>query len=436
MEENENNKTVLKTVLKKDLDLKDLVLLGIGNIVGAGIFIILSKIIKYGGNKTIYGIIIVSIISIIMAFCYLEINQRYKSNIGEYLAIKENMGKYIGNISLYIIYLFAILSVVTIVVSLSKYILKFDGVYKIIKDTKQNQMIMSVAFLLVMSIINYLGIDASKMVTNSIGVILLIVLVAIILLCIPQFNIKNISSGNTISYNSFALSTILALFLFNGYDIFVKMHDEVKNEGDIKNGIILSISITTIIYILIILLAISVLGYSKISKSYHIITNLYEATTNPFITFISYIIGFIIMFNTAFITFLGSTRFLYGCGKDDTVHFSKKLSELNKNQAPYYSILLSLIVCIIFALFNNEVLIAIFTNFSCIFLLLLIGLSIIIVRWKNKDNIEDQEKNNHIYGNINNIPIVVVLAIICLFYIFYKIIINNFYIKELYEYDR
>ena len=436
MEENENNKTVLKTVLKKDLDLKDLVLLGIGNIVGAGIFIILSKIIKYGGNKTIYGIIIVSIISIIMAFCYLEINQRYKSNIGEYLAIKENMGKYIGNISLYIIYLFAILSVVTIVVSLSKYILKFDGVYKIIKDTKKNQMIMSVAFLLVMSIINYLGIDASKMVTNSIGVILLIVLVAIILLCIPQFNIKNIKGGNTISYNSFVLSTILALFLFNGYDIFVKMHDEVKNEGDIKNAIIYSISITTIIYILIILLAISVLGYSKISKSYHIITNLYEATTNPFITFISYIIGFIIMFNTAFITFLGSTRFLYGCGKDDNVHFSKKLSELNKNQAPYYSILLSLIACIIFALFNNEVLIAIFTNFSCILLLLLIGISIIIVRWKNKDNIEDQEKNNHIYGNINNIPILVVLAIISLFYIFYKILINNFYIKELYQYDK
>ena len=95
MEEDENN----KIVLKKDLTLKDLVLLGIGNIVGAGIFIILSKIIKYGGNKTIYGIIIVSIISIIMAFCYLEINHRYKSNIGEYLSIKENMGTYIGNIS-------------------------------------------------------------------------------------------------------------------------------------------------------------------------------------------------------------------------------------------------------------------------------------------------------------------------------------------------
>jgi APA family basic amino acid/polyamine antiporter len=432
MEVDENN----KTVLKKDLDLKDLVLLGVGNIVGAGIFIILSKIIKYGGNKTIFGIIIISIISIIMAFCYLEINQRYKSNIGEFLAIKENIGQYIGNISLYIIYLFAVLSVVTIVISLSKYILKFDGVYKIIKDTRQNQIIMSIAFLLVMSIINYLGIDASKMVTNSIGIILLIVLFAIILLCIPQFNIKNICSGNTISYNSFVLSTILALFLFNGYDIFVKMHDEVKNEGDIKNAIIYSISITTIIYILIILLAISVLGYSKISKSYHIITNLYKATTNPFITFISYIIGFIIMFNTAFITFLGSTRFLYGCGKDDNIHFSKKLSELNNRQTPHYSILLSLIVCIIFALFNNEILIAIFTNFSCIFLLLLIGLSIIIVRWKNKDNIQDQEKNNHIYGNINNIPIVVVLAIICLFYIFYKILINNFYIKELYQYDK
>jgi hypothetical protein len=59
-----------------------------------------------------------------------------------------------------------------------------------------------------------------------------------------------------------------------------------------------------------------------------------------------------------------------------------------------------------------------------------------VLRWKNKDNIEDQEKNNHIYGNINNIPILVVIAIICLFYIFYKILVNNFYMKELYQYDK
>jgi len=429
----EENK-ILK--LKKYLDFKDLVLLGIGNIVGAGIFIILSKIIKYGGNKTIFGIIIISIVSIIMAFCYLEVNQRYKSNIGEYLSIKETFGKNIGNISLYIIYLFAVLSVVTIVVALSKYILKFDGVYKILKDTKQNQILISIGFLLVMSIINYLGIDASKMITNSIGIILLILLFTIILLCIPQFNIKNITSSKHVSYNSFVLSTILALFLFNGYDIFVKMHDEVKNESDIKSSIILSISITTIIYILVILLAISVLNYDKISKSYHIITNLYEVMTYPFVTFISYIIGFIIMFNTAFITFLGSTRFLYGCGKDDSLHFSKKLSELNTNQSPHYSILLSFIVCIIFALFNNEVLISIFTNFSCILLLLLIGISIIIVRWRNKDNIEDQQKNNCISGNINNIPVLVVIAVIILFYILFKIIVNKFYINELYNYDK
>ena len=40
------------------------------------------------------------------------------------------------------------------------------------------------------------------------------------------------------------------------------------------------------------------------------------------------------------------------------------------------------------------------------------------------------------YGNINNIPIVVLIAIICLFYIFYKILVNKFYIKELYQYDK
>ena len=116
--------------LKKDLHLIDLVLLGIGHVIGASIFVILSKIIYFGGNKTFYAIIFMCIISIIIYYCYLEIKNRYNTLINEYYVIKDNLGIYIGNISLYIIYFISIFSVVTITIEISKHYDKYISIWK------------------------------------------------------------------------------------------------------------------------------------------------------------------------------------------------------------------------------------------------------------------------------------------------------------------
>ena len=54
---------------KGSLNLTDLILFGLGNIVGAGVFIIIGKSIKFGGNKTLYALLSVALISMIMGFC-------------------------------------------------------------------------------------------------------------------------------------------------------------------------------------------------------------------------------------------------------------------------------------------------------------------------------------------------------------------------------
>ena len=59
------------------LSLTDLILFGLGNVVGAGIFIIISKSIFYGGNKSLYALLTVAAISIVMGFCYIEIGRAH-----------------------------------------------------------------------------------------------------------------------------------------------------------------------------------------------------------------------------------------------------------------------------------------------------------------------------------------------------------------------
>jgi APA family basic amino acid/polyamine antiporter len=96
--------------------------MGLGNIVGAGVFVILGRTVLFGGKFTIPAFLIVSFLSIVMGLVYLEIHNRYKSDITEYLAIKDTFGEKIGKISLYIIYLFAVFSAVTITIAMTKYI--------------------------------------------------------------------------------------------------------------------------------------------------------------------------------------------------------------------------------------------------------------------------------------------------------------------------
>ena len=65
--------------------------MGLANIVGAGIFVIIGKSTKYGGNKTILGILLMATISMIAGFCYIEIYSRFQSNITEYLSVQRAM---------------------------------------------------------------------------------------------------------------------------------------------------------------------------------------------------------------------------------------------------------------------------------------------------------------------------------------------------------
>ena len=434
-ENKEENKNDNKEEKRKDdkkkgtLTLFDLILMGLANIVGAGIFVILGKSIKYGGNKSLFALLVVAIISLIMGFCYIEIYSRFKSSITEYLAIQSTMGEFTGQIILYLIYFFAIFSGVTIVISISKYITSLDY-FSSLKNSGLFQTCFSIFLLCVMSFINYMGIETSKVVANTISVLMLIILTTIIALSAKFIDISKLSKAPDVPWESFVLSSVLSLFLFNGYDFLVKISDESADPENNKTALVASISITTLIYILIIISSLCVLNYKTSRTTYNIITKLYETLTNKNISFIVYIIGAFIMFNTAFLSVLSATKFMQALGRDNKISFSDFWKQTNVHNSPSNAIYASLFICILLAILNNEVLMAIFSNTSCVLILLLLSLSLLMLRWKERNDSTAQSTHNYIYGNINNIPIVVILNMCVLLYILYIMIKNKFWIGK------
>ena len=424
------------------LSLTDLILFGLGNVVGAGIFIIISKSIFFGGNFSLYALLAVAVISMIMGFCYIEIYGRYSSSITEYLAVKNTMGEGVGQITLYAIYMFALLSGVTIVTAMAKYACKCDLVDSVKKNMSWTtdshhstlETAFSIAVLFIMAFINFLGIETSKVVANSISVIMLAVILGIIVLSLPNIEWSKLTapapmgSSSKGTWDNFVLSAILSLFLYNGYDFLVKISDESADPENNKTALIATIGMTTLLYAGIMIAGICVLGYKKAGTTHNIVTNLYEILTTSKWASAVYMAGLFIMFNTGFLSIMSATKFMEGLGKDKKIFMPEFWAKTNENDAPSNAIWITLAISVFFALFNNATLLAIFSNFTCVATLILISIALLILRWQEKDDVEAQLKHNYIWGNVSNMPVPVIANLGVLFYIMYEMFKNRFWI--------
>lgn len=233
-----------------------------------------------------------------------------------------------------------------------------------------------------MCFINYIGITISKIVANTIGGTMLIMLVGIILMGIITYLRGGSQSAEIIQIpeprpkDGFIIATILSIFLFNGYDIVVKMSAETKDARDTGIATMVSIGITSVIYIFVLGSVIAILGIQQALNTYHPLSLVYEKmNTGNTITKLSYIIGGFVMFNTAFISLLGGTRYLYG-----RVKHKPSVSHISRYQTPDIVILATLVLAIGLSLIHNEVTLAILTNFTVIIILLLLNISYIRIQ--------------------------------------------------------
>ena len=185
---------------------------------------------------------------------------------------------------------------------------------------------------------------------------------------------------------------------------------------------------TTLLYAGIMIAGICVLGYKKAGTTHNIVTNLYEMLTTSKWASAVYMAGLFIMFNTGFLSIMSATKFMEGLGKDSKIFMPEFWAKTNEYDAPSNAIWVSLAICIFFALFNNATLMAIFSNFTCISILILISIALLILRWQEKDDLEAQLKHNYIWGNVLNMPVPVIANLGVLFYIMYEMFKNKFWI--------
>jgi APA family basic amino acid/polyamine antiporter len=358
--------------LERSLSVGEVTLMSIGIILGAGIYVVIGEAAGLTGNSLWISFIIGAIIATFTGLSYAELCSRFPEAAAEYIYVKNAFGKTPAWLVSWLIIAGNIIGGATVALGFSNY---FSALF--------HTPIIPIAILVLIlcGIILILGIKETASVTILFTVIEAIGLVIIIFIGLQNFGdvdyfqltngIKGIIEGG-----------VLIFFSYIGFQGITRLAEETKQpEKSIPKAIILSISITTIIYILVAVAAVSVIPALDLAKEGAPLARIAETAfgRNSFILLSG--IALFSTFNTALMMLLSGSRLVYGTSKENAL--PKIFSKISKRTlAPYISVLGIVFVAILFLFVGDIKSIANLTNFTVFSVFIIINATLIILRVK------------------------------------------------------
>ncbi len=245
--------------LNRTLGWKESTALGIGAMVGAGIFVLSGVAAGKAGPAVMVAFLLAAILEILLGLCYAELASRYPTSGGSYEYVRENLGSLIGTVIGWA-YWGAWLTA-------SSFVSQGFGNY-LYSLTGAPPLTSAICLLLFLGILNVLGVKWSGFV--QICIVLIEIALLVIFFAIGSFHI------HYALYQPFApngihgvIAAALVGFLsMVGWDGIVAAGEEVKNpRRTIPLAIFMSISIVFFLYLSLLFVSTGVVSWRELSQS-------------------------------------------------------------------------------------------------------------------------------------------------------------------------
>jgi len=278
--------------LKRVLGPVNLTLLGIGAIIGTGIFVLTGTVAaQNAGPAVILSFVLAGLASIFAAFCYAEFAALVPVAGSAYTYGYATLGEFFAWIIGWDLILEYALSATTVAIGWSGYVVSFladlgihipaqlqaaRGTVVTLVDGSQVTALFNLPAVLIVAIVTALltiGIKESASVNNVIVFVKVAVVVLFIALAaraVDPGNWTPFIPENTGHRENFGVSGIIAgagivFFAYIGFDAVSTAAQEAKNpKRDMPIGIITSLLICTVLYIIVSAIATGVLPYSEL----------------------------------------------------------------------------------------------------------------------------------------------------------------------------
>lgn len=370
------------TELRRSLNLTLLTLYGLGTILGAGIYVLIGKVAGTSGMFTPWAFLLAAAVAGLSGYCYAALCSRYPQSAGEAAYVQAALGlKPLSTLVGWLVILTGLISAATISNGFVGYINLFVEISSFWAIT---------LLLILMGGLASWGVSQSVIAATVVtlleigGLFLVIFVAGGSLGDLPQRlpeMIPTLSQGE--AWAGIALGAFLAFYAFIGFEDMVNMAEEVKEpESTIPKAIIIALAVSTLLYVLIALIAMMALPLAELQQSDAPMADILSSHNANASTLIS-LISLVAITNGALVQIIMGARVLYGMGRQGLA--PSWLSYVHpKLQTPVVATALVTLVIWLFAIALPLTTLAKITSFIIIVVFLLMDISLAVILHREK----------------------------------------------------
>ncbi len=395
--------------LKRSLGLAALTIYGVGDILGAGVYALIGKVAGILGNACWIAFGAAFCVAALTGLSYAELSSRYPRSAGAaYFSLRAFRVPWIS-------YCVGFLVVMSGIVSMATVSRGFAGYLQAVLPGIPDPAVILI-FFGVLGLINFWGIRESSfanMVCTFVEVAGLLLIIWIGSRFFGHVNFLSFPPAvktEGLSAIFFILPAgILAFYAFIGFEDMVNVAEEAKNPNrDLPRAIVLSIGITTVIYILIALAAVSAVPYEVLGQSSAPLLEVVKRSPVPIPGLLFTAVALFAISNTALLNFIMGSRLIYGMSREGLL--PPVLGRVHGGrQTPHVAILLVGMVAIAFSLTGTLTVLAGVTSTLLLIAFSIVHISLFVIKERDKE----VQPAFHVPKVIPVLGVVSTLALLC-----------------------
>ncbi len=357
--------------LKRELGLLEVSLAGIGIILGAGIYALVGKAAGLAGSGVWLAFLFSAALAALTGLSYAELSSLFPKAGAEYVYTRKGFGPFLA-------FLVGWMVIFAGVIGASTVALGFGGYLAALFSTPVIPAAM--ALILLLSFIVFWGIRQSARIAVAFTLIEAAGLLFIIAVGIPHFG--SVDYLELPSLEGLFSAAALIFFAFIGFEDMVRLSEETrKPERTIPKALLIAIVVTTLIYVLVSISAVSILSPAELASSSSPVADVASRATGASSFLIISVIALFSTSNTVLLMLLAASRITYGIAAEHSL--PSLLAKIHpKRRTPHFAILLVMFASMLLASLGDISLVASVTNFTLFVTFFVINLSVIALRYK------------------------------------------------------
>lgn len=266
-------KTTTSPALKRQIRLVGATAIGVGAIIGSGIFVVIGIVAGVSGPALIISMVIAGIIALFSALSVAELSSYMPVEGGVYLIAGRLFSPFAGFIAGWI-WIFS--NIIMGAVESLGFAHYFSAVFPGIPLKG-----IALVFCLIFILINYHGIQTTTLINNGLVLAKIMILLFFIIFGLWFFNIGNFAPATPVGPSGVLTGAALFFFAYTGFARVTLLGEEIVNPNEtIPRSIYLALGISVLIYLLVGIVALGLVPSSVLAQNGSPLTSAMSITNN------------------------------------------------------------------------------------------------------------------------------------------------------------